>query len=166
MQPLLAAGFPEQDLELIRALPTHNDLRFVQVVQDAMSDVCRAIQRSNDRSAAAINLAASRFSQARKKVERELDRHYRTAVNGLTDTGRALVESEYARLVEQDSLVHTELDLEMLGFTQPDFVLAFIKDSCANAEQALPALVTGQHTLQDQLEDDYRKGAIQLFQHQ
>lgn len=166
MKPLLAASLPEQDLKLIRALPSHNDRQFAEVALDVMAGVCRIVERSNVASTAAVNLAANRINQAQMQVERVLDRHYRAAVGQLTDTGKALVESEYDKLIEQDSLVYTQLDLEMLGFTQPDFVFAFLQDSCANAERILPELVTDQRTLQDQLEDDFQQGAVQLFQHQ
>jgi len=166
MKPLLAASLPEQDLELIRALPSHNDRQFAEAAQDAMAGVCSIVRRSNAPSTATVNLAANRIRQAQSQVERELDRHYRAAVGQLTDTGKALVKSEYDRLIEQDSLVYTQLDLEMLGFTQPDFVFAFLQDSCANAERILPEFVTDQRTLQDQLEDDFQQGAVQLFQHQ
>lgn len=166
LQPLLAGSLPERDLELIRALPTHNDRQFVQVAQRAMSQVCKMIRRSNARSAAVVNLAASRFRRAQRELERKLNRHYRVAMNELSDAGRKLVEAEYNRLTEQEGLVYTELDLEALGFAQPEFVFAFLQDSCANAEQVLPALLTDQRTLRDQLEDDYQRGAVQLYQHQ
>jgi|GEM_PF-2742164 len=166
INPLLSASLPVQDLELIRALPAHSNQRFVSIAQDSMEGACRIIKRSNTASAAAVNLAANRIRQAQRQVTRELDRHYREQLIKLTDTGKALVGSEYDKLVEQDNLVYTELDLEALGFTQPEFVFAFLQDSCANAERLLPVLATDQHTLQDQLENDYLKGAVQLFQHQ
>ena len=164
LDPMLAAGLSAEDLELIRTLPAISDRRFVSVAQDALAEACQMIDRSNAPAPAVVNVATNRMKQAQRKIERHLNGHYRSALAQLSDTGMQLVDSEYEKLVEQDSLVYTELDLGELGFAQPEFVFAFLQDTCANAERLLPGLVTDQLTLQQQMEDDYRQGAIQLYQ--
>lgn len=164
MKPLLAAGLPAQDLELLRALPAHNDQRFVTAAIEAMTGACRVINRSHAASPAAVNLAVNGFNQARHRLESQMNRHYRSTLQRLTDTGRQLVQAEYERLVEEGSLVYAEIDLVTLGFSEPEFVLAFLQDSCANAEHKFSKLATVSHTLKDQLENDHQRGAVQLFQ--
>ena len=166
INPLLAAGLTAQDLALIRAIPAQNDRRFVRVAQDAMAAACKIIKRANAPLPATVNLAVNGISKAQEQVERQLNSHYQKAMNRLSKSGKELVEFEYDKLIEQDGLIYTRLDLDTLGFAHPEFVFAFLQDSCENAERLLPQLVSDQRTLQDQLEDDYQKGAIQLFQHQ
>lgn len=164
MNPLLSASLPAADLQSIRSLPSLNDQRFVKLAQDAMARACKFVSKQKTVSPARVNVAVNALRQARNRVERKLNGHYREAVDNLSDTGRELVAVEYERLIDQDSLIHTELDLDVLGFNQPEFVMAFLLDSCKNAERVYPQLATRQRTLQNQLEDDNDRGAVQYFQ--
>jgi hypothetical protein len=164
MNPALSAGLPAVDLELIGALPNHADRRFVSVAREAMASACKVIERNETVSPAAVNRAIGGIRQAREKVSDQLDRHYRNVIDRLTEAGQQLVASAYERLIGQDSLVYVELDFDALGFSDPEFVLAFLQDSCANAEPVFAALATEHRTLREQLETDYSAGALQYFQ--
>ncbi len=164
MNPSRSASLPAQDLELIAGLPSHDDRRFVTIAREAMATACKIIERTNPATPGAVDRALAGIGLARGKVSDMLDRHYRIAIGRLTETGRQLVASEYERLKEQDSLLYVELDLYTLGFSQPDFVLAFLQDSCANAERVLASVATDNRTLRDQLETDNARGALQYFQ--
>ncbi|MBT8145574.1 MAG: hypothetical protein KJN90_01905 [Gammaproteobacteria bacterium] len=122
------------------------------------------INRSHAAAPAAVNLAVNGFNQARRRLDRQLNSHYHSTLKRLTDTGRQLVQAEFDRMVEEGSLVYAEIDLVTLGFSEPEFVLAFLQDSCANAERKFSELATVRRTLKDQLEDDYQRGAVQLFE--
>jgi hypothetical protein len=164
MNPLLSAGLPAADLELIGALPSHEDRRFVSIAREAMTSACKVIEGNKTAAPATVNLATKGIRQAQEKVSDQLDRHYRNAINRLTNAGQQLVASEYERLIEQDSLYYVELDLDTLGFSRPEFVFAFLQDSCASAERVFTVIATEHRTLKDQLETDYSKGALHYFQ--
>lgn len=166
LNPSLVAGLPLADRELIESLPAPNDKQFAAETKGAMAAACRVIDRLSAGNPAAAQLAARAYQRAHETLNARLDRHYGKALNSLSDTGRDLVAQEVQRLMNDDSLVYTEIDLEAMSFAQPGFVVAFLQDTCQNSEQMLDQSMAGSRTLGNQLTEDFDRGAVQLFQPQ
>lgn len=164
--PGLLAGLPLADRRLIESLPAHNDKQFAAQTKSTVAAACRVIDRLPTGSPASAQLAARAYQRAQDTLNARLDSHYRQVLEKLSETGRKLVASEVQKLMSDDSLVYTEIDLQAMSFDQPGFVVAFLQDTCQNSEQMLDQSMAESRTLGNQLADDFDRGAVQMFQPQ
>ncbi|MEZ5490389.1 MAG: hypothetical protein R3F50_08730 [Gammaproteobacteria bacterium] len=166
LNPGLGAGLLPADRQLIESLPAHNDKQFAAGTKGVVAAACRVIDRLSASDPAAAQLAARAYQRAQKALNARLDRHYGQVLRKLSESGRKLVAREVGRLMTDGSLVYAEMDLQALSFDQPDFVVAFLQDTCQNSEQMLDQSMAESRTLGNQLTDDFNQGAVQLFQPQ
>lgn len=166
LDPAAMVTLPAADRALIDSLPAHDDRRFAEQFDRELAATCRVIDRLPPRSPAAAAQAVRAYRQAQRQIAARLDRHYDEVLSRLSPTGQALVEAEIAALVAEDSLVHASLDFDALSFSEPEFVVAFFKDTCANNEQHRSSARYQARNLRDQLDADIERGAVQVFQPQ
>jgi len=166
LKPGAMAGLPPADRQIINSLPAHDDARFAEEFHVALANACRVIGRLPIDSPAAATQASRAFQQAQRKMDARLDRHYEEVLGQLSSLGRALVTARMAEIDDGDSLVYTTLDLNVLSFSEPAFLLAFLKDTCINSEQIHRAAKPRARALRDQLGDDFDRGGVQFYQPQ
>jgi len=157
---------PAADRALIDSLPAHDDRRFAEQFDRELAATCRVIDRLPPASPAAVAQAVRAYHQAQRQIAARLDRHYDEVLSRLSPQGQALVEAEIATLVAEDSLVNASLDFDALSFSEPDFLVAFFKDTCANSERHRSSVRYQARNLRDQLDADIDRGAVQVYQPQ
>lgn len=165
-RPSLAAAFSPADLRRIEALPAHGDGGVLEIARQAMEVACQVIETTAVDNPGAAPSAVKAFNLARNQVDARLNADYREALARLSESARSLVEEETARLAGTDSLVLTELDLDYLSFAEPAFVIAFLRDACANRDRLKAIADAPGRTLDTELADDFGKGSVQVFQSQ
>ncbi len=164
LNPSLSASLSPADREQIEQLPAGNDRRFIRIARQEMSSACRVIEKLSAGNAAAAAAAANAFNRAQQSARRKINGFYRNRINRLSREGRRVVATELDRQAEREFLVHAELDFDNLGFNQPEFVVAFLRDTCLNSTSVLAEDQAGDLTIKDQLLSELNQEVTNIFQ--
>ena len=122
--PALLADFPSADIEIILALPAHEDERFVHKDLDALTEVCQAL----DTQSGQVGEIAQAFDQSRQSREQRLDAHYERVLARLSAPTRQVIQTY------RDS-AHWQVSygaylMEALALDAPDIAEAILVSGC------------------------------------
>ena len=90
VDPGAMAQLPADDVALIRALPAHQDVAFVERDQAELSSLCERLNGAGEQEAVMVG-AAEAFDQSHLRRQYDLDIHYATVIRKLSEPTQRLI---------------------------------------------------------------------------
>lgn len=143
----LLKSLPSSDLQLIEALPAHDDEVFVTKDQLELGAICKAPNLQD--TSASVQEMATAFDESRIRRESDLDNHYANVLAQLTPTTRQYVmgrlESGYF------NVTYSAFNIGSLAGDSPDIAKVILLNGCDNFFEQQDVFALKKVLLKDQL---------------
>jgi len=132
---ILEPKFTENDVEIIKTLPTHEIAKFVVPDMARQTNLCREweVQKSSAGDNDVENVAAN-YESIRRESELELQAHYETILASLSNDGRKRFFEKSLSLVGTNKLSYATVNIHELSTRVPNIAKQLIDANCENLE--------------------------------